>query len=450
MFPRYSFPKIAFAVLAAISSPGAFPYNLEVESSKPVYVDVPDKKTGLDKVLVAWFEGDRTTIRIVGAPASLKVQKYSNLGGGYAQDVSLVCEGADRVIPYAEAETGYIISDGIVTEYIWLVNYRNHILRLDGVAPAEVQDCSGTHLYLEGSGDLIRYYTIDGRPMDLDRDIKLTYNNLSWNGDQEAFVQASVTKTLAYLQHEVNLVPPLLCSSSVKVSGDRFLDYWGIGESCISAVITPNGIEVHTNAEQDYEDSFDTDMPSNILNTDSQDLGGSAPALISFRAITTDAVRHNEWQIASDMEFEYIDYRFTEQDLDYTFDSEGIFYVRFVGSNEDGSCEAFGDTYTINIGASDLRIPNAFTPNEDGVNDVWKVAYRSLLEFKCSIFDRYGNKITSFTDPSQGWDGKYNGKMAKPGVYFYVIEATGADGKRYKKGGDINLIRSKRFQITSE
>ena len=45
---------------------------------------------------------------------------------------------------------------------------------------------------------------------------------------------------------------------------------------------------------------------------------------------------------------------------------------------------------------------------------------------------------------SKGWDGKYKGKYVKPGVYYYVIEAKGADGKEYKKKGDINILRSTR------
>ncbi len=75
------------------------------------------------------------------------------------------------------------------------------------------------------------------------------------------------------------------------------------------------------------------------------------------------------------------------------------------------------------------------------MNDIWKVGYRSLLDFKCWIFDRYGNEIYYFTDPNSGWDGTYRGKKVDPGVYYYVIEATGADDKKYKKGGDINIIR---------
>ena len=149
--------------------------------------------------------------------------------------------------------------------------------------------------------------------------------------------------------------------------------------------------------------------------------------------------------MASDPEFDYILYRFNEQDVSYTFTEEGRYYMRFIGSNADGSCESIGDTYTIMIGASDLRIPNAFSPNNDGVNDVWKVGYRSLIEFKCWIFDSKGNRMFEFDDPSSGWDGKYRGKTVNPGVYYYVIQATGADGKKYKRSGDINILNYKKY-----
>ena len=95
----------------------------------------------------------------------------------------------------------------------------------------------------------------------------------------------------------------------------------------------------------------------------------------------------------------------------------------------------------MSIGASELLCPNAFTPDGDGVNDLWRVSYRSLVEFECWIFDRYGAQLYNFKDPEGGWDGKYGGKLVKPGVYFYVITAVGADGKKYKKSGDINILR---------
>ncbi len=57
--------------------------------------------------------------------------------------------------------------------------------------------------------------------------------------------------------------------------------------------------------------------------------------------------------------------------------------------------------------------------------------------------------MCSFTNPAEGWDGRYKGKTVPTGVYFYVIKATGADGKEYKLSGDINILHKGRSTGTS-
>ncbi|MDE7392879.1 MAG: gliding motility-associated C-terminal domain-containing protein, partial [Muribaculaceae bacterium] len=97
--------------------------------------------------------------------------------------------------------------------------------------------------------------------------------------------------------------------------------------------------------------------------------------------------------------------------------------------------------FEVNIGASKLLCPNAFSPgDQNGVNDIWKVSYSSLTSFECDIFNRWGVHIIKLTDPSQGWDGRYRGKLVESGVYYYVIRARGTDGVDYKLSGDINVI----------
>jgi len=410
----------------------------------------PDKNTGLENVFVAYDISQISEMTIAGVDANSSVTKYSNLGGGYALPVVSSFVDGRLVISKPDGDTGYIINDNGRTTCFWLVNYLPHRLVLTSANADADQECENTKIVISGSGDAIHYYSIDGRQCELSRDIQLKYMNLEWDEDSESFIQHEMTKELSHLSNTVSLTPPLYCNSTVYISGDRFLKEWGIGIEIESSLIIANGLSVQTQAEQTNapDDSDPEADASNMISTDTQGLGGSAPADFSFRAWTTDAVIHNEWQIAADQNFEYIDYRFNEQNLDYTFTEEGTYYVRFVGSNSDGTCDTLGETYTIGIGSSDLRIPNAFTPNDDGVNDVWKVGFRSLLSFKCTIFDRYGNEIFKFSDPTQGWDGKYKGKYVKPGVYFYVIEAKGADGKNYKKGGDINIIKSKRYTNT--
>lgn len=438
----------AFGLLSVLSA-GAMEVTFSGQSL-PVLEFTPAKTTGLEKVFIAYNSGELTEMRVDGVSPDVTVSIYSNLGGGFAEPVAFSLEGNAAVIGSPKGNMGYIIEENGRSTCYWLVDYAASPCRLSGVTPYPEQDCDNTKVSVNGEAPAIHYFSIDGRQVELDRGIKLTYKNLEWDKESESYIQKDFIKEVSHLSGSpIALTPPLYCNAVVEVTGDKFLKEWGRGQSVESDLIYAHSVTAETTAEQTNLPDEDSEELSNQIKTETQGMGGSAPAEISFRAYTTDAVIHNEWQIASDMDFEYIDYRFNEQNLDYTFTDEGTYYVRFVGSNSDGSCETVGETYTVSIGSSDLRIPNAFTPNDDGVNDVWKVGYRSLLSFRCTIFDRYGNELYSFSDPNLGWDGKYKGKYVKAGVYFYVIEAKGADGKKYKKGGDINIIRSKRNSSTS-
>lgn len=407
----------------------------------------PDNRSGLDALYVVYDIAEISSMRISGVPVSATVSRYSNLGGGYAEDVTTRIDNGTLVVDNPQGNMGYIVTDNGKNSCIWIVDYKSEPMQLKSVGADSQQDCDNTRLVIDGSAPAIHYYSIDGRPVELSREIEISYSSQTWDENSNDYTTETTSQTVSYLTNPLTLVPALNYSTEVTVRGDQFLERWGMGIQVTSGTIQPNGLEVRTSAEQTNLPEFDEDTGSNMVNGDSggDGLGGSAPAIIRFTAHCTEAVIHDEWQISFSPEFENPEYRFTEREIEYTFEEEGTYYVRYVGSNASGSCDVYGDTYTVNIGASELRIPNAFTPNDDGVNDVWKVGYRSLLDFKCWIFDRYGNEIYRFSDPSQGWDGKYKGKKVKPGVYFYVIEAKGSDGKKYKKGGDINILEYKRY-----
>jgi len=90
-----------------------------------------------------------------------------------------------------------------------------------------------------------------------------------------------------------------------------------------------------------------------------------------------------------------------------------------------------------------LEFPNAFSPNGDGKNDIYKAkeGYRSIVEFHGYIFNRWGQKLYEWTDPAGGWDGTFKGSDVKQGVYFALIKAKGADGHEYNIKKDVNLLR---------
>jgi gliding motility-associated-like protein len=90
----------------------------------------------------------------------------------------------------------------------------------------------------------------------------------------------------------------------------------------------------------------------------------------------------------------------------------------------------------------ELLIPNAFSPNGDGQNDIFRIANitdEKLIDFK--VFNRWGTILFRTTDPKQGWDGTNKGQAQPVGVYGYVIRIGYPDGYVETYKGTVTLIR---------
>ena len=427
---------------------------------RPITIE-PDANTGLDNIYVLYDTAGVDLVFPLTAAATVNVYRYGNLGGGYAERVDdVIIDDSSLIIPDIEGNFGYIIEVNDKRYYYWIVEYLPYRLSIDAISASDDQDCDATILNIDGVGGAIHYYTINGQQRELSREINIDYDTQIFDEDSAEYKVVNQTKIISSFNDIIRISPASLCQTFFRVTGDRFLKSWNWGIDVESVAIPPFAVAVTTTAIQDdlaivksdgsssddgsleADDSVDSEG-SNVISDNSDSLGGSAPADITFEAYTSEGVLHYEWQMSRDPEFENIDFRFNVRELDYTFLEEGDYYLRFVGSNSDGSCESIGDTYTVSIGSSELLCPNAFTPDGDGVNDQWKVSYRSIVEFDCWIFDRYGAEIIHFSDPQLGWDGTRGGKTVSPGVYYYVISAVGADGKKYKLSGDINILRRK-------
>lgn len=364
--------------------------------------------------------------------------QYDSRGGGFAEPVTqgVSQTGAESTLAQVKGDTGYIIEDGDTRFYCWVVDYAKHPLVFRSLAyNATLSDCGMAALDFGGEAGQITYYTINGRGEDLDRAIKLKYQTQEYDEEAAQYRVADVEQTFTHLGETVYATAPT-CLTEFTLSGDAFMREWGRGQQITSSPVEPLAVDCRTQAEQEERDSSNEDKSGA-----GDGLGGSAPCNIAFTAEATEGAVFTEWQISTYPEFDDVQYRFNEMEFDYTFRDLGTYYVRFMCANAAGTCEAYGDTYAVGIGESMLLCPNAFSPGaSEGVNDEWKVSYRSIVEFECAIFNRNGVKMTSFTDPSLGWDGKYKGKLVPAGAYYYVIKAKGADGKKYSLGGDINIV----------
>jgi len=86
-------------------------------------------------------------------------------------------------------------------------------------------------------------------------------------------------------------------------------------------------------------------------------------------------------------------------------------------------------------------IPNTFTPDDNGLNDVFMPVAIGVTDFKFYIFDRWGQKIFTSTDTSKGWDGKFNGKLCKQDIYAWKITYTNDVTKKPEiQSGHITLL----------
>lgn len=407
------------------------------DESHKIFEEVPAKNTGLDMVYVLYdSQQNRMQYTAGSSNAIVKWYKFGATGGAYAEEItSIERNGNISVLKSVIPNSGYIIEENTNRKYVWVVNYADYRLRVNSIEAVNDGDCSSATLNVQGEGDAIVYYSINGARKVLDRNLKLIYNNLVWNETDLMWNSETQEEELQELKSTISLPAPYR-NTTFTLTGDRFLEYWGEGISVTSDEYQTQVVTVTTRAEQEQKEA-----DNQVGGGDETTLGGSAPAVITFSAYYTDAVATKEWQMSHDAEFEEIADRRNEDEITVTFEEAGTTFWRFVCSNATGECSAYSDVYQVNIGESMLKCPNAFSPGvTEGVNDEWKVSYKSIVKFKCWIFNTWGVQLCELNDPSQGWDGKYKGKIVKPGVYYYVIDAEGSEGKKYKLKGDINVV----------
>jgi gliding motility-associated-like protein len=88
-----------------------------------------------------------------------------------------------------------------------------------------------------------------------------------------------------------------------------------------------------------------------------------------------------------------------------------------------------------------VYIPNSFTPNGDGRNDVLRVYSNVIRSMKFVVFNQWGEKVYESSDQNMAWDGTYRGKPQPSGVYIYVSEIILNTGEKIERKGAINLVR---------
>ena len=158
----------------------------------------------------------------------------------------------------------------------------------------------------------------------------------------------------------------------------------------------------------------------------------------------------------TDQPIDSINFIAYDQSPVYTYENSGTYNIKLVSKHQSEFHVCVDTAYIedfIVVDTSFVAVPNVFTPNGDGTNDVFAVKYWSMQSIKISIFNRWGkrihfwesNDIRGFEDTyiETVWDGRLGGRYASPGVYYYVVEGRGRDGETRKAHGFFHLFREK-------
>lgn len=404
---------------------------------------------------------DNVEIRYTPTSSTYQWYRYKNKAGvgGDAEKIPSVNEGNTTVIRNIEEGYGYyILEDDAYSKaggYVWIIDYSKYAFDVTSLyVDAQKSNCD--NMFLGGDIDMkeMRYYDQSGVPGILKREFDITYQTMKNPEDGTAFIPETVTDTVDDPFNGFELKVPL-CDTDVTLTGDLFARHFGVEKTMTTDVYQAIAVEAVMKIDTL---SYASDVPNLVVKGDSL----SAPVEFNFTAIANTPVaamfnwkiyRKDEGGGSSEGNEEGEENNgtllrdFSGEETSFIFNQNGTYVVKLTVNDRTGQCQANPPDVTVNISDSYLDVPNAFSPGTSpGINDEFRVAYRSLTRFKCWIFNRWGVEMYHWTDPSKGWDGKKGGKYVAPGVYFYVIEATGSDGKPIKRKGSINILRSKQIQ----
>jgi len=323
-------------------------------------------------------------------------------------------------------------TSGAKTYSAWVFN--NY---LEASAEIPTSDCKS--FTLKGTFDSKALTYIDltnGQPKELGKDIKVKWSK---DGNVVSRVMTSIISD-----------PPTKNTNYTFEVTDRF-GCIGKAEVQYISIVTKASFEYKKEDQGKYNDPEKPEAPLTVTFTNTSENG--------------DAGKY-EWYFYKDIQKikdEIEAHTFKDSIMDviysdnpvYTYEEVGQYKVKLV-SKKISALTTCTDTFYMSdfivIEESFIDAPNVFTPgNGDDVNNTFAIKFVSMKSLKVTIVNRWGkvlhvwenNNIAGFskTIVESVWDGKVGGKYCTPGVYFYVVEGRGRDGKKRTANGFFHLFR---------
>lgn len=130
------------------------------------------------------------------------------------------------------------------------------------------------------------------------------------------------------------------------------------------------------------------------------------------------------------------------RDVTHNYTDLGFYDVGLTVTSAHGCVDSLLKVEEVEVlGAGTIKFPNAFTPNGDGLNDVFRPVSEGVIKYELLVYTRWGELIFTTKDLNAGWDGKINGELAKPDVYVWKAEGKFTNGRAFELAGDVTLVK---------
>lgn len=126
----------------------------------------------------------------------------------------------------------------------------------------------------------------------------------------------------------------------------------------------------------------------------------------------------------------------------YTFTDTGAYFINQIVTNQFGCADTMTKEIVVDFGFK-IFVPKAFSPNNDGKNDLFMAYGEDVNEFEFRVFNRWGQLMFTTYDVTSGWDGtiRNSGRLATNDLYIYAIKGTDKYGRQFEVSGTVNLIK---------
>jgi gliding motility-associated-like protein len=369
-------------------------------------------------------------------PARFDWQKYNSSTGIFIDFTTVTSDdGKSTIMDLQDGcyRVKITTTSGEETHTAWVFN--NYY-----VATASIPQSDCDYFTLQGEFETPTFTYTDlttGQAKELNKEIQV-----KWMVDGVDFSKVTTTKVFD---------PPTKNTDYTFEVSDRFECLVNTDVEYISIVTKASF--THENEDQgEYNDPNKPEAPLTVTFTNTSK-NGDADQYEWFFFKDRDKI--DEEEAAGTFKDSIMDILYNESPV-YTYEATGTYMVKLVSkkTSEFTTCtDTFYMKDYIVIDSSFIMAPNVFTPNGDNKNDNFAISFLSMKSMKVTIFNRWGkvlhvwenNNIPGFSKivTESVWDGKVGGRYASPGVYYYVVEGVGRDGKRRKESSFFHLFRGK-------